>query len=140
MERVAECHCGALKAIASGEPDRVYVCHCKACQRRTGAVIHNGTRWRKSQVRIEGEHKAYARKADSGFEIRFHFCPNCGSSVFWEGDRAPEFCGIAVGAFADPDFPAPTASIWEEAKHPWLGVTTATEHYPQGFPAPPPGS
>jgi len=140
MERVAECHCGALKVIATGEPDRVYVCHCKACQRRTGAIVHSGTRWQKSQVRIEGEHRAYARRGDSGFEIRFHFCPSCGSSVFWEGDRAPEFCGIAVGSFADPDFPPPTASIWEETKHTWLGVTTATEHHPRGFPAPPPGS
>jgi hypothetical protein len=72
MERVAECHCGQLRAITSGEPDSVYVCHCKACQRRTGAVIHNGSRWLKSQVRIEGEHKIYGRIADSGFEIRFH--------------------------------------------------------------------
>ena len=40
MERVAECHCGQLRALTSGEPDSVYVCHCKACQRRTGAVIH----------------------------------------------------------------------------------------------------
>ena len=72
MERVAECHCGQLRAIKSGEADSVYVCHCKACQRRTGAVIHNGSRWLKSQVQIEGEHKIYGRIADSGFEIRFH--------------------------------------------------------------------
>jgi hypothetical protein len=72
-----------LRAITSGQPDSVYVCHCKACQRRTGAVIHNGSRWLKSQVRTEGEHKIYGRIADSGFEIRFHFCPKCGSSVFW---------------------------------------------------------
>ena len=123
VERVAECHCGQLKAIATGEPGRVYVCHCKSCQRRTGAVVHSGSRWDKGQVRIEGEHKVYGRKADSGFEIRFHFCPNCGSNVFWEGDRTPEYWGIAVGCFADPDFPAPIYSAYEDAMHPWLGVT-----------------
>ena len=47
MERIAECHCGQLRAITSGEPESVYVCHCKACQRRTGAIIHNGSRWLK---------------------------------------------------------------------------------------------
>jgi hypothetical protein len=47
MERIAECHCGQLRAITSGEPDSVYVCHCKACQRRTGAIIRNGSRWLK---------------------------------------------------------------------------------------------
>lgn len=135
MERVAACHCGQLKAIASGEPERVYVCHCKSCQRRTGAVVHSGSRWLKSQVRIEGEEKIYGRIADSGFTIRFHFCPNCGSSVFWEGDRGPDYYGIAVGCFADPGFPPPVYSSYEEAMHPWLGVSTAKEHYPGARPA-----
>ncbi len=121
MERTATCHCGQLRVIASGEPERVYVCHCKACQRRTGAVIHNGSSWQKSQVRIEGEHKIYGRPADSGFEIRFHFCPNCGSSVFWEGDRNP----------ANPDFPAPTSSGWEESMHRWLGLPAGAARFPQ---------
>jgi hypothetical protein len=129
MERTAQCHCGQLRAIASGEPDSIYVCHCIACQRRTGAVVHSGTRWLRSQVRIEGEHKIYARKGDSGFDLRFHFCPNCGSSVFWEGDRNPTTCGIAVGAFGDPDFPPPTQSGYEESMHRWLALPPGTEHF-----------
>jgi hypothetical protein len=70
MERVAECHCGQLRAITSGEPGSVYVCHCKACQRRTGAVIHNGSRWLKSQVRIEGEHKIYMTLGEPWLSMR----------------------------------------------------------------------
>jgi hypothetical protein len=120
MERVAECHCGQLKAIAKGEPERVYLCHCRSCQRRTGAVMHSGARWPKSEVRIEGLDKIYARMADSGFEIRFHFCPICGSSVFWEGDRGSDYYGIAVGCFADPTFPQPVYSAYEEAMHSWV--------------------
>ena len=131
MERTAECHCGQLKAIASGEPTSVYVCHCKACQRRTGAIIHNGSSWSKDQVRVDGEHKVYGRMADSGCEIRFHFCPNCGTSVFWEGDRNPQNMGIAVGCFADPDFPAPASSGWEESMHRWLGLPPGTARFPQ---------
>jgi hypothetical protein len=42
MERTACCHCGSLRATVSGEPTIVNVCHCKACQRRTGAVMHSG--------------------------------------------------------------------------------------------------
>jgi hypothetical protein len=132
MDRVAECHCGQLRAIASGEPERVYVCHCKACQRRTGAVIHSGATYSKSQVRFEGEEKVYARGAASGFEIRFHFCANCGSNVYFEGDRFPDLCGIAVGSFADPKFPAPTYSAWEESMHDWLELPSLPEHFPQG--------
>ena len=140
MDRTATCHCGQLRVIATGEPDRIYVCHCKACQRRSGSVVHSGTRWLKSQVRIEGEHKIYARKGDSGFEARFYFCPNCGSNVFSEADRAPEYCGITVGSFADPNFPPPTFSVWEESMHGWLGLPTVSDHFQQGFPPVPPAS
>src|SRR4029077_2251534 len=105
MARTAECHCGQLKAVASGEPESVYVCHCKACQRRTGAIIHNGSRWARSPVRMGGEHKIYGRIADSGNEIRFHFCANCGTSVFWEGDRNPTTLRHRYRLLRGPGFP-----------------------------------
>ena len=98
------------------------------------AVVHSRCTYLKSQVRIEGDNKIYERDADSGFKIRFRFYPNCGSNVFWEGDRNPNTFGITVGSFGDPNFPPPTYSAWEELMHPWLGVTTATEHFPQGRP------
>ena len=113
MERVAECQCWQLKAIARGEPSSNYLCHCKACQRRSGSAIQWGMRWEKHQVRLEGQTKVYARKADSGFEIRYFFCPNCGSTIFAESDRTPEFCAVPAGCFADPGLPAPTISVWE---------------------------
>jgi hypothetical protein len=134
MERVAQCHCGQLRAIATGEPGSVYLCHCKACQRRSGSVAHWGTRWQKSQVRLEGPRKVYARKADSGFEIRCHFCPNCGTTVFAEGDRTPEFCVVPAGCFGDLGLPPPTISVWEESRHSWLGVASVSEHHPRSLP------
>jgi hypothetical protein len=124
MERAAECHCGQLKAIATGEPSRVYL-----CQRRSGSVVQWGTRWEKSHVRLEGPTKVYARIADSGFEIRYYFCPNCGSTIFAEGDRTPEFCAVPAGCFADLSLPAPTISVWEESMHSWLAVASVAEHH-----------
>ena len=49
MERVGQCHCGSLRVIATGEPDRVYLCHCKACQRRTGTAFHFGATYPNSK-------------------------------------------------------------------------------------------
>ena len=89
MERQAECHCGRLKVIATGEPARVYLCHCQACRRRTGTALHFGATYLKERVRLEGERKVFARGADSGNQIRFHFCPPCGSNLYWKGDRNP---------------------------------------------------
>jgi len=54
MERTAECHCGSLRAIVAGEPETVDLCHCKACQRRTGTAFHLGATYLKDRVRLEG--------------------------------------------------------------------------------------
>src|SRR6516162_6203620 len=96
MERTGQCHCGSLRVIATGEPDRVYLCHCGACQRRTGTAFHFGATYPKEQVRLDGERKIYERAADSGYRIRFHFCPSCGTTLYWEGDRNPAVCGVAA--------------------------------------------
>jgi hypothetical protein len=85
----------------------------------------------------EGAEQIYTRKGDSGFDLRFHFCPNCGTSILWEGDRQPDSCGIAGGCFADLEFPAPTGSIYEEAMHSWLDLPSVGEHHQHGFPPPP---
>ena len=85
-------------------------------------------------MRLEGERKIFARGADSGNQIRFHFCPHCGSNLYWEGDRNPAVCGVAVGAFPVDAFPPPSDSIWEESMHPWLGLPPGIPHYPQRRP------
>ncbi len=132
MERVAQCHCGALRVTAAGEPEWVNLCHCKACQRRTGTMIHSGAYFANARVRIEGPRKVYARLADSGYDIRFHFCPECGSNVYWYASRFPDHCGIAVGAFADPRFPLPSFSVWQESMHRWLSLPAEVQQFEQG--------
>lgn len=93
--------------------------------------MHSGAYFQKSQVQPEGSEKVYTRDVEGGRTISFHFCPNCGSSVYWHLDLRPDHYGVAIGAFADPDFPAPTYSVWEESKHDWIGLPEEIEHYPK---------
>jgi hypothetical protein len=132
LERLAQCHCGALRVATWGAPAWVNLCHCRSCQRRTGAVLHAGAYFPDERVRIEGARKLYARRADSGCEIAFRFCPECGANVYWKASRFPRHHGVAVGAFADPDFPAPTFSVWEESIHAWLGLPSRLERFQRG--------
>ena len=132
MERTACCHCGSLRATVSGEPTVVNVCHCKACQRRTGAIMHSGVYFNKSQVRVDGPEKMYTRQVEGvSRTISFHFCPTCSSSVYWHLDLRPDHYGIAVGAFADPGFPPPTLSIWEQSRHSWINLPEGMQHFPK---------
>ena len=132
VERIAQCQCGQLRVIASGEPDAVNMCHCSECQRRTGALFGSGAYYEKSAVRIEGPSKLYTRDGQEDRKVRIRFCPNCGSSVYWEADLRPGLYGIAVGAFADPRFPLPSASVWEQSMHSWVAAPPGAQNYSQG--------
>jgi hypothetical protein len=87
-------------------------------QRRTGAVISNQARFRREEVTFAGKAKAWMRTAKSGNALTFHFCPTSGSTVYWEGEGFPGYVAVAIGNFADPNFPAPTIAVWEESPHP----------------------
>jgi len=132
MTRTARCHCGALRATVTGEPEWVNICHCSACQRRTGAPVHCGAYFATGVVTVAGTSKVYTRSADSGYKISFHFCPECGSNVYWQANRFPHHYGIGVGAFADPTFPRPLFSVWEQSMHDWLKLSPGIERFSQG--------
>jgi hypothetical protein len=126
-DRTASCRCGQLKATATGEPVRVSVCHCLNCKKRSGSAFAVQARWPKAQVRIEGRSKTFVKVADSGNRATFHFCPECGSDVYYEidgkfGDKFNDLVAIPVGAFDDPWFASPRFSVWEERKHDWIEI------------------
>jgi hypothetical protein len=117
-KRHASCCCGQLRLACEGDPVRISICHCLACQQRTG--IGTQARYRREQVSaIEGRVTEYTRVGDSGQPIIFHFCPVCGSTVYWRLAQEPDVIAVAVGAFADPDFPQPRRSIYEKRRHRW---------------------
>lgn len=126
--RRAECSCGQLKVTCNGEPVRVSVCHCTACQRRTGSPFGQQARWAAENVTIEGTATSYVRVGDAGMSITFRFCPTCASTVYFDIDKMPGFIAVPVGAFADATFPAPKASMYESRKHAWLNLPEGIEH------------
>jgi hypothetical protein len=118
--RTASCACGHLKISCAGEPQLIALCHCLDCQRRTGSTYGVAAFFARDKVKAEGGVGTYRRSAQSGHDVTFHFCPDCGSSVFWEPERKPEWIAVAVGCFADPTFPAPRHAAWDERRHPWV--------------------
>jgi hypothetical protein len=120
MARTASCACGSLRVVCAGEPTMVSLCHCLACQRRTGSTYGVAAIFNRDTIHVEGPSKTYLRPSDSGFPVRFHFCPDCGSTVFWEPQRKPEAIAVGVGSFADPAFPAPTQAVYGQYRHAWV--------------------
>lgn len=121
MTRMASCCCGNLRAVCEGEPAKVSLCHCLACQRRTGSTYGVAAFFRNEHVSVQGRSSVFMRQGGSGLPVIFHFCPGCGSTVLWKPQRAPELTAVAVGAFADPDFPKPANAVHLETRHRWVG-------------------
>lgn len=121
--RRASCSCGRLSIACEGEPVRISICHCLECQKRTGSPFGVQARFRRDQVTaVEGKATQYVRVGEQGGRITFRFCPECGATLYWTIDSQPDLVAVAVGAFADPAFPAPRFSVYERRRHPWVVV------------------
>jgi hypothetical protein len=110
-------------------PQLTALCHCFACQRRTGAPFSANAFYAIDCVEISGTSAEFVRIAESGRKVRMHFCPACGSTVYWLPEAAPSLIGVAVGSFADPAFAPPTLSVFEQSKHEWVSLDGAINHF-----------
>ena len=135
MSRTAHCCCGALRAEVSGERALVVACHCEQCQRRTGTAFGVSAYFPADQVCITGPSKVFSRESQARRKVEMHFCPECGTTVFWDAAFMPGHVGIAAGAFSDPAFPPPTISAWERSKHPCITLAKPILHLSEQTPA-----
>jgi len=90
--RLASCSCGKLSAQVQGDPIRVSVCHCLACQRRTGSVFGAQARFAAENMTIKGQGTEFLRIGDEGSRIIFTFCPDCGATVFYRMEGREVSC------------------------------------------------
>ena len=127
--RTATCRCGQLRVECAGDPVRISVCHCLECKKRSGSAFAAQARWPAERVTVTGRSTEWTYTGDSGSPAHFHFCPTCGSQVWYRAEAMPDLIAVAIGAFADPDFPAPHYSVFEGRKLPWVEITgDAVDH------------
>jgi hypothetical protein len=121
-KREAACHCGQLRLEVEGDPFVVSICHCLDCQRRTGSAFGMQAAFRPDQVKVAGRYSDYSRISDESDQKphTFHFCPDCGSQVFYTEPTEPDLIVVSVGSFADPSFPPPTESGYDFRRHTWF--------------------
>ncbi|WP_026283157.1 GFA family protein [Rhizobium sp. 2MFCol3.1] len=120
MKREASCSCGQLSITAEGDPVKVSVCHCRACQRRTGSAFGVAVFFDRKKVAVSGASNSYIRSGDSGRSIEFRFCPDCGSTVYWMPEFRENLLAVALGCFEEPSCLVPTQCVYEESRMRWV--------------------
>jgi len=118
--RRGRCACGELRITCRGNPAKISVCHCAACKRRTGSAFGVAAFFSREQIQPEGEERTFLRVTDDGDEIVFHFCPSCGSSIYWEPSWKPDAVGVAAGAFPAGSFGHPDQSVCDAERFAWI--------------------
>ena len=99
-----QCHCGAIRYAIAGEPSHVSICHCTDCRRHSGAPMVSWAGYPADGLKvIRGEARAYA----SSEHGRRHFCPDCGTGLFYYNDAVlPGIVDVQTSTFDHPeDFP-----------------------------------
>jgi hypothetical protein len=129
---LAQCLCGQLTAEISGTTDQIVACHCLECQRRSGSPFGVIAYYPATAITLAGDAHHYSRTADSGNLFTQHFCPICGTTLWCVSSAKPDAIGIPVGTIADPDYPAPARSVWEQSMHGWVSVPDEIPHFPRG--------
>lgn len=128
--RHAACRCGQLRIACTGEPVRVSVCHCRTCKARSGSAFAAQVRFTADQVRTEGTAKTWQSIADSGNAADFHFCPTCGSTVWFHNRPHRDTFAVPLGNFEPGHGFEPCFSVYEERQEPWVSITgDAIEHH-----------
>jgi len=124
------CSCGAVRYKTRGAPQRVSLCSCEWCRRRTGSAFGISVYFRKEDVEIGGPLKAYRLTSDAGRWLESQFCEICGSSLTWTLEFHPDFRGIAGGSFDTPSFwYRPERYVFARTKPDWLDIPHGLEAF-----------
>ena len=118
VKRSGGCLCGNVRYECAGEPHFALQCHCRDCQRQSGAAHVAAVRMPATDFRIvNGSPKLYVAKADSGNEITRVFCGDCGTPLYVQVSTRTDLVGLRVCTFDDPSWFRPEANIFVKSVH-----------------------
>ena len=113
------CSCGAVRYIVNADPILMVNCHCRGCQRASGAAYAPIVVVPLSAVEMEGELSYYKIVGANGGVVERGFCPICGSRVVNRLGRLPEILGLMAGNLDDPTLHRPSMDLFTASAHAW---------------------
>lgn len=126
------CACGAIRYEATAEPIFVAHCHCKDCQKMTGAHMATVAAVAADAFTVEqGKAKVYVTIGDSGGKVYRSFCAECGSTLYSTADVMPGFYFVEAGSLDDASWLRPSSHIYTASAQPWARIPADMEQHPR---------
>jgi hypothetical protein len=117
---IGHCHCGAISYEVTGTPVYKALCHCEDCRRHAGAPAVGWAAFPADGLTVHsGTAKVYA----SSEHGRRHFCPDCGTGLFYYNEHVlPGLVDIQIATLDDPAAMAPDANIQVADRIGWMAT------------------
>ncbi len=115
--REGGCACGAIRYRIEGPITDAGYCHCRLCQRTTGAPV---VAW--AALDADAFHRtgmAPGAYASSAHGTRL-FCRSCGTQIGYRDARAPDLMNINLATLDDPAAVPPQVHLWTDSRIPWF--------------------
>jgi len=123
------CLCGQVRWRATGEPANVRVCHCRLCQRWSGAPFFARAVFLAGDIAWSGETTSWPTSP----RIDRRSCARCGTPMLSCPKDEPARVGVSVATCDDRHALVPTCHIWVSEKLAWLALADGLPQYAEGF-------
>src|ERR1700693_5586071 len=129
------CTCGEVRYRMASGPLFVHCCHCRWCQRETGASFALNAMIESDRVvLLEGEPEVVNTPSNSGKGQRIVRCPKCRVAVWSHYAGAGDAVRfVRVGTLDEPDHLPPDIHIFTSSRQPWVvlppGMPAVAEYY-----------
>ena len=129
------CTCRTIRYRITSPPLFVHCCHCRWCQRETGASFALNAMIEADRVELlQGNVDVVMTPSYSGKGQKISRCPQCRIAVWSNYAGAGDAVHfVRVGTLDDPDRFPPDVHIFTASKQPWVllppGVPAAAEYY-----------
>jgi hypothetical protein len=119
------CTCGDVRYRLTAAPMFVHCCHCRWCQRETGASFAlNAMIEADRLVLMAGAAEGVLTPTDSGHGQRIHRCPSCRVALWSHySGSGPNVAFVRVGTLDEPDRVQPDVHIFTASKQPWVQLS-----------------
>ena len=122
MTQTGRCLCGQVTYTLEGDPAVTAVCHCRNCQRQSGAAFSVNLLVHESQLAIDGALTTFEDKGNSGNKVWRKFCGTCGSPILSALEGMPGMIAVKAGTLDNVSGVKPAVQVWCESKQGWVDL------------------
>ncbi len=129
------CTCREIRYRMLIPPMFVHCCHCRWCQRETGAAFAlNALIEADRVVQLHGNVEIINTPSNSGKGQKISRCPRCRVAVWSNyGGAGDAIHFIRVGTLDNPDLLPPDIHIFTSSKQPWVILPPGTPALPEFY-------